>query len=75
MFQDKFQDWIQIKYVDWDGLSSNPNAISLLELNTKKINWYCIGWYICKSCFYKKENKQHCHSCSKRTISMYIEAY
>ena len=38
----KLLDWIEINKLHWDGLyglSSNPNAIHLLEKNTDKINW------------------------------------
>ena len=32
-------DWIDINKLNWYGLSSNPNAIHLLEQNRDKINW------------------------------------
>ncbi len=32
-------DWIDIKQLDWYTLSSNPNAIYLLEQNPRKIDW------------------------------------
>jgi hypothetical protein len=32
-------DWIDDSKLDWFGLSSNPNAIYLLEKNPSKINW------------------------------------
>ena len=34
------RDWIPIEKLDWPRLSSNPNAIELLEENQDKINWY-----------------------------------
>jgi len=33
------KDWVQKKKLDWDSLSSNPNAIELLKENQDKINW------------------------------------
>ena len=35
----KLLDWIDINKISWDLLSSNPNAIDLLERNQDKINW------------------------------------
>ena len=37
----KLRDWLFIPLIQeiWDGLSSNPNAIHLLEKNQDKINW------------------------------------
>ena len=32
-------DWIDIKNLKFNYLSSNPNAINLLEQNQDKINW------------------------------------
>ncbi len=32
------KDWVQKKKLDWDSLSSNPNAIELLKENQDKIN-------------------------------------
>ena len=31
--------WIKIENLDWNGLSSNPAAIHLLEAHPDKINW------------------------------------
>ena len=36
-------DWIDIKNLDFDNLSENPNAIKLLEENPNKINWYYLS--------------------------------
>jgi len=36
----KLRKWIDIEKIDWVKLSSNPNAISLLEKNIDKIHWY-----------------------------------
>ena len=33
-------DWIDKDKINWDHLSSNPNAIALLKENPLKINWY-----------------------------------
>ena len=35
----KLRDWIPIEKLKWYGLSTNPNAIHLLEQNMDKINW------------------------------------
>ena len=35
----KLRNWINLNKIDWDCLSSNPNAIFLLEQNPDKINW------------------------------------
>ena len=35
----KLLDWINKKKLKWDWLSTNPNAIHLLEQNKDKINW------------------------------------
>ena len=35
----KLKDWINKEGLSWDLLSTNPNAISLLEKNPDKINW------------------------------------
>ena len=35
----KLFDWNDIHKLNWDRLSRNPNAISLLERNKEKINW------------------------------------
>ncbi len=35
----KLRDWIDINKLDWWGLSSNPNALYLLESNLNKINF------------------------------------
>ena len=32
-------DWINEDDLCWSGLSSNPNAIDLLEMNPEKIDW------------------------------------
>jgi hypothetical protein len=32
--------WVPIEKLDWDSLSTNPQAIDLLEANQDKINWY-----------------------------------
>ena len=37
----KLRDWIPIKKLSWTSLSTNPNAIHLLEQN--KINWYWLS--------------------------------
>ena len=36
----KLRDWIPIDKLDFYYLSSNPNAISILEKNIDQINWY-----------------------------------
>ena len=36
-------DWIDIEKLDWNYLSSDPNAIELLEANPDKINWYYLS--------------------------------
>jgi DNA-directed RNA polymerase delta subunit len=35
----KLRDWIPFDDIDWYWLSSNPNAISLIEKNLDKVNW------------------------------------
>jgi uncharacterized protein YlzI (FlbEa/FlbD family) len=35
----KLRDWIDIKKLNWDLLSKNPNAIELLKENQDKIDW------------------------------------
>ena len=39
----KLLDWIDIKNLDWMGLTRNPNAIDLLEANPDKIDWYWLS--------------------------------
>ena len=36
-------DWIDIDKLNWDLLSSNPNAIQLLSKNKEKIKWYLLS--------------------------------
>ena len=36
-------EWVDIKKLDWEYLSINPNAISLLEANQDKINWHLLS--------------------------------
>ena len=36
----KLKTWIPIDKVDWYGLSSNPNAIHMIEKNLDKVSWY-----------------------------------
>ena len=40
----KLLDWIDIKKLDWNTLSSNPNAIHLLEQNKKRIDWHYLSF-------------------------------
>jgi len=35
----KLRDWINIDNLNWEGLSTNPNAIDLLKENQEKIDW------------------------------------
>ena len=39
----KLLDWVPLEKLDWDGLSSNPDAIHLLEKNPDKIDWYWLS--------------------------------
>ncbi len=39
MFQTKLRSWIDMDKVDWYWLSSNPNAIHLIEQNLDKVDW------------------------------------
>ena len=39
----KLRDWIDIHKLNWNVLSSNKNAISLLEENKNKIDWKCLS--------------------------------
>jgi hypothetical protein len=39
----KLRDWIDQDKIDWDGLSSNPNAIHLLEKYPNKISWMMLS--------------------------------
>ena len=34
-----FKDFVDIKKINWRNLSSNPNAIHLLEKNLDKVYW------------------------------------
>ena len=36
----KLLDWVLLDKLKWWGLSTNPNAIHLLEQNMNRINWY-----------------------------------
>ena len=40
----KLLDWIDIDKLDWDELSSNENAINLLEQNQDKIIWSSLSF-------------------------------
>ena len=35
----KYRDWIQTDKINWDNLSFNPNAISILKKNQDRIHW------------------------------------
>jgi hypothetical protein len=35
----KLKEWFDIKNIDWQNLTLNPNAIHLLEKNIDKILW------------------------------------
>ena len=35
----KLLDWVPLRKLNWQCLSSNPNATHLLEQNMEKINW------------------------------------
>ena len=35
----KLRDWVDIRTLNWNHLSKNPNAIELLKENQNKINW------------------------------------
>ena len=35
----KLHDWIDINKINWECLTSNPNAINLLKQNKDKIDW------------------------------------
>ena len=39
----KLINWIDIDKINWVILSSNPNAIQLLEQNIDKISWYMLS--------------------------------
>ncbi len=39
----KLLDWIDIDKLNWQTLSSNPNAIHLLEQNPHKIDWFWLS--------------------------------
>jgi hypothetical protein len=39
----KLLDWVPLEKLDWDGLSSNPDAIHLLDKNPDKIDWYWLS--------------------------------
>ena len=39
----KLLDWIPFEKLDWDGLSTNPADIHLLEQNPDKISWYWLS--------------------------------
>jgi hypothetical protein len=39
----KLLDWIDINRLDWNGLSSNINAIDLLKENTEHLDWYFLS--------------------------------
>ena len=40
----KLRDWIDINDLDWDMLSLNKNAISIIEENPAKINWAYLSY-------------------------------
>ena len=40
----KLRDWIDLEKLDWSLLSSNPNAMELLETNQDKIHWYNLSF-------------------------------
>jgi len=35
----KLREWVNIKNINWNSLSENPNAIELLKKNKDKINY------------------------------------
>jgi hypothetical protein len=39
----KLLDWIPIDELNWKYMSSNPNAIQLLEKNLDKVSWYSLS--------------------------------
>ena len=39
----KLRDWVNIYKLNWECLSTNPNAIHLLEENKDKIDWECLS--------------------------------
>ena len=39
----KLLDWIPIDELNWEYMSSNPNAIHLLEKNLGKVSWYSLS--------------------------------
>ena len=39
----KLLNWIDINKLRWSVLSSNPNAIHLLEANQDKIDWWALS--------------------------------
>ena len=53
-FQTKIRDWIDIEYLNYDYLSSNPNAIEFLRENPKKINWHIFSRKVINSFFIGK---------------------
>jgi hypothetical protein len=40
----KLRDWIDIKKLNWEYLSKNPNAIELLKENYNKINFKYLSY-------------------------------
>ena len=42
----KLRKWIPIDKVSWYALSTNPNAIHILEKNLDKVSWH---WIVKKS--------------------------
>jgi hypothetical protein len=42
----KYLDWIDKDKLDWIYLSSNINAIDILEKNLDKIHWEILSWNI-----------------------------
>ena len=39
----ELRKWIDINKIDWDWLSTNPNAIDLLKTNQNKIDWFWLS--------------------------------
>ncbi len=35
----KLRDWIDIEKIEWEYMSSNPNAINFLKKHPDKIDW------------------------------------
>ena len=77
-----FLETLHLSIMDWNELSYNKNALSLLEKNQDKIDWFTLssnpGIFICDYHFYKKHMDIHREELMKkvfhpRHLSYYLD--